>query len=254
MTVSDTGVKPQQAKSEISKCLILGMVGIVIIGLVLLGNWQLRRLDWKLELIERVEARAFARPVTAPTVSAWSEITRKKDEYRRVVIHGHFLHEQETLVWALTERGNGYWVLTPLLTPSGETVLINRGYVPVADADPTQRSAGQIEGEVSIKGLLRSSEPEGAPLRENDPVMELWYSRDVVAIAQARELVGVAPYFVDADKTDNPGGLPIGGMTRLDYRNVHLVYAMTWYGMALLLFGMTFRVIWLSCKESSTDI
>ena len=223
--------------------LILGAIVIAILGLILLGNWQFRRLDWKLALIERVEGRAFASPIAAPTAAAWSGINRETEEYRRVVINGRFLHQRETLVWALTERGNGYWVLTPLLTPAGETVLINRGYVPVAAAKPAQRGAGLIDGEVSVTGLLRISEPGGIPLRDNDPAAERWYSRDVGAIARARKLTNAVPYFIDADDTANPGGLPIGGLTRLSYRNTYLVYALTWYGLALLLAALTLRVI-----------
>ncbi len=217
-------------------------------SLVLLGNWQLRRLDWKLSLIERVKNRAYASVVAAPTAAVWPSLTRKTDEYRRVLVQGRFLHQRETLVWAMTEHGNGYWVLTPLLTPAGETVLINRGYVPVAAANPAQRKLGQIKGEISISGYLRISEPGGIPLRDNDPAADRWYSRDVDAIKRARELTNVAPYFIDSDNTSNPGGLPIGGLTRLSYRNAHFVYALTWYGLALLLTSMTLRVIWLESK------
>ena len=121
MCASDHGGKPLVSESELQKWLILGAIGITILSLIMLGNWQLKRLDWKLALIERVDSRAFATPVAAPSVSAWSGITREKDEYRHVVIYGRFLHERETLVWAVTEYGNGYWVLTPLLAPAGET-------------------------------------------------------------------------------------------------------------------------------------
>lgn len=232
---------------------MLGAIGITILGLVLFGNWQLKRLEWKLALIERVESRALAAPVVAPTAAAWPGITRETGEYRRVVILGRYLHERETLVLALTERGSGYWVLTPLLTSAGETVLVNRGYIPVAAANPAQRRAGQIDREVSITGLLRISEPGGILLRENDPGAERWYSRDVAAIARARKLANTAPYFIDADGTANPGGLPIGGLTRLSFRNAHLVYALTWYGLALLLAGMTLRVIWLERSGRARD-
>ena len=253
MTTSNRNGKPPLSESRLSNLLILGAIGIAILGLILLGNWQLRRLDWKLALIERVESRALAKPVAAPTATAWSSITRETDEYRHVIIHGRFLHERETLVWALTERGNGYWVLTPLLTTAGETVLINRGYVPIAATNPAQRGTKPIEGEVLVTGLLRISEPSGIPLRDNDPAAERWYSRDVDAIVRARNLTNVAPYFIDLDGTANPSGLPIGGLTRLSFRNAHLVYALTWYGLALLLAALTLRVIWLERKGQARD-
>ncbi|PCJ84692.1 MAG: hypothetical protein COA54_13020 [Thiotrichaceae bacterium] len=245
MTTSDTYVKSPREKSCLINTLILTVIAVVISGLVLLGNWQLSRLDWKLALIDRIESRVFATPVAAPTMDNWSGISQESDEYRHVYIHGYFQHERETLVWALTEYGNGYWVLTPIKTTTGETVLINRGYVSVENADSVLRSAGQIEGEVLVTGLLRINEPDGIALRKNDPLAEHWYSRDVNAIAQARQLNNVAPYFIDADNSVNPGGLPIGGLTRIEFRNVHFIYAVTWYGMALILAVMTLRVVWL---------
>ena len=228
--------------------LLLALIAAVVVGLVSLGNWQLRRLDWKLDLIERIETRVGAAPVTAPPRAEWDRIDRRRHEYLRVAISGRFLHDRETLVQALTERGGGYWVLTPLRTPVGEVVLVNRGFVPTEALD-RWRQAERPAGEQRVTGLLRLSEPGGIPLRRNDPVAGRWYSRDVDAIARARGLdrvapEWVAPYFIDADAAPNPGGLPVGGMTRLNFRNAHLVYALTWYGLALLLVAMTAYAIY----------
>ena len=40
------------------------------------------------------------------------------------------------------------------------------------------------------------------------------------------------PIFIDADATANPGGLPVGGLTVIAFRNSHLVYALTWFALA----------------------
>jgi surfeit locus 1 family protein len=95
---------------------------------------------------------------------------------------------------------------------------------------------GQPRGPVLVTGLLRIGEPHGGFLRRNDPKDGRWYSRDVAAIAAARGLSPrlTAPYFIDADATPNPGGLPVGGLTVIAFPNSHLVYALTWYGLALL--------------------
>ena len=59
------------------------------------------------------------------------------------------------------------------------------------------------------------------------------------AIARARGLADVAPYFIDADAASDPGAWPRGGLTVIRFPNSHLVYALTWFGMALLsLVGM----------------
>src|SRR3546814_6228890 len=76
--------------------------------------------------------------------------------------------------------------------------------------DPATRSAARSAATVRVTGLLRMSEPGGAFLHHNDPDNGRWYSRDVAAIAAAQGLAGtkVAPYFIDADATPNPGGWP----------------------------------------------
>ncbi len=45
----------------------------------------------------------------------------------------------------------------------------------------------------------------------------------------------VYPFFVDADATPNPGGLPVGGVTLINLPNNHFQYAVTWYGLAFAL-------------------
>ncbi len=128
-------------------------------------------------------------------------------------------------------------MVTPLRREDGSLVLVNRGFVPGSRKDPATRQEGQVSGPVEVVGLLRLTEPGGAFLRANDPGRDRWYSRDVAAIAAAKGLPDTAPYFVDADAAPNPGGLPIGGLTVVAFPNNHLVYAITWYGLALMLAG-----------------
>ncbi|MFT3966952.1 MAG: SURF1 family cytochrome oxidase biogenesis protein, partial [Sphingobium sp.] len=83
------------------------------------------------------------------------------------------------------------------------------------------------------------TEPGGGFLRANDPAGDNWYSRDVAAIAAKRGLARVAPYFIDADASLNGDGRPVGGLTVIRFSDNHMVYALTWFGMALLcLYGL----------------
>lgn len=225
------------------------LAGLAVTGMFLaLGTWQVERRIWKLDLIARVDARIHAEPVPAPGPEEWPGLTAASAEYRRVRLTGRFLHDRATLVQALTERGAGFWVLVPLITDRGFTVLVNRGFVPGEARTRAARAAGEPEGAVTVTGLLRLSEPGGGFLRANDPGAERWFSRDVAAIASARGLDrggeqggeqegAVAPYFVDADAAPNPGGLPVGGLTVVAFPNTHLVYALTWYALALMSAG-----------------
>ena len=206
-------------------------------GLVALGNWQLERRVWKLDLIARVEQRVHAAPVAVPGPEQWPQVSAQRDEYRRVRLAGTFLHDRETLVQAATDLGDGYWVLTPLKTADGPVVLINRGFVPPERRDRAGR--GAPGGALTVIGLLRLTEPGGAFLRRNDPANDRWYSRDVSAIAAARGLAGCAPFFIDAEaappsQASDSQVVPIGGLTVTAFRNNHLVYAVTWYTLALM--------------------
>ena len=212
----------------------MGAMLLLVVVFAGLGSWQVQRLFWKLDLIARVDARVQANAVPAPSRVEWEAVGAEKDEYRHVTVTGDFEHSKTVLVQAVTERGAGFWVLTPMRRQDGSTVLINRGFVPADRRDASDRAQGNIAGAVEVTGLLRMSEPGGAFLRSNDPANDRWFSRDVAAIAASKGLADVAPYFVDADATPVPGGLPIGGLTIVRFRNSHLVYALTWYGLAMM--------------------
>lgn len=220
------------------RLLLLGLCGALALLFAGLGIWQVERLQWKLDLMERVEARVKASPERVGYFRNLERLAPRDLEYRKVTVSGRFDHERETLVEALTERGPGFWVLTPLIGAGG-TMIVNRGFVPPDRRAPGSRSAGQVQGPIEVTGLLRLSEPEGRFLRANRPADERWYSRDVAAIARARDLGDVPALFLDADATANPGGYPMGGLTVVRFRNTHLVYALTWFALAgLSLWGV----------------
>jgi len=197
-----------------------------------LGVWQIERRAWKLALIAAVEERVHAPPRQAPSPHTWRTMDPRRDAYRHVTIRGRFLNDRETLVQALTEDGAGFWVMTPLRSDAGFVVLINRGFVPPERAAPATRR--QVSGVTGVTGLLRTSEPGGSMLRSNQPTQGRWFSRDVAAIAHARGLQGAAPYFIDADAAPDRTAWPRGGMTVLAFPNNHLIYSITWFGLAAL--------------------
>ena len=203
------------------------LCALLAVAFVALGLWQLERRGWKRDLIARVESRMRAPPRPLPHRGSWNGDLA----YTRVFVTGELLHEKETLVQAATVLGAGWWVLTPLRTETG-IVLVNRGFVPPERRTPASRQSGQVQGRVTLTGLIRASEPGGAFLRSNDARADRWYSRDVSGIARARSLGPVAPFFVDADAAGVPGGYPIGGMTRIVFRDNHLAYALTWLVLA----------------------
>ncbi|SDH95028.1 SURF1 family protein [Variovorax sp. OV700] len=224
------------ARAALAVCAALAFAGFFA-----LGTWQVERRAWKLDLIARVEQRVHAAPADAPGRERWPQVNAADDEYRRVRLAGTFLHDKETLVQASTRLGAGFWVLTPLRAADGSIVLVNRGFVPPDAQGRSARAATEPQGETTVTGLLRITEPHGGFLRKNEPAAQRWFSRDVQAIAAAHGLGNVAPYFVDSDAAPSSSSAapawPAGGLTVIAFPNSHLVYAITWYGLALMVLG-----------------
>ncbi len=209
-----------------------------------LGTWQLERLAWKNGLVAQVEQRTAAAPRPAPGPRDWPALDREQDEYQPVTATGRFDHSRETLIYTVLSdgkgpfKGPGFSVITPLMRPDGSAILINRGFVPEDRRDPVTRAEGQVQGDVTVTGLLRLAEEPSWFVPANDPARNAWYRRDPLEIGAARGLKKVAPFVIDANATPNPGGLPQGGETRLAFPNKHLEYALTWYGLAATLVGV----------------
>jgi surfeit locus 1 family protein len=197
-----------------------------------LGFWQVERLFWKTELIAQRQAAVAAAPIAIPR---GLEEARGL-EFRHVTDEGVLLHDKEIFLGATSEGGGqGYQVLTPLLEPSGRVVFVNRGFIPGELKDPAKRAAGQITGRVRTQGLLRLP-PDGKPawfLPDNRPDLNYWFWVDIPGMSAEDKLDRVAPFYIDADATPNPGGWPKGGVTRLSLPNNHLQYAITWFSLAV---------------------
>ena len=215
----------------------------VAAGLVWLGQWQVGRLAWKEALIRTVEERTVAPPVPLPPRADWAALKPDGYEYRRVSATGSFDHAEEVHVYRplISARGAyhglGDIVLAPFHLASGGTVIVNRGFVPNERLDPTTRPAGQVAGPVTITGLMRAPQERNGFTPADDTARNQWFTADPAAVATFYGIGDAAPFVVDEDAGQAPGGLPQGGETVLDFPNSHLQYALTWFGLALALLG-----------------
>ena len=208
---------------------------------------------WKEGLIAQIEARARGEAGTIMPEESWSAWQADNDQFRRVSVTGRFLHEHEAPVHGLApaERGapaQGFYLFTPLRLASGAIVMVNRGFVPTELRDPARRPDSQPAGEVTVNGLVRAPEERTWFTPDDVPGQNRWFTRDPAAIASARNLDRVAPFYIEADATPNPGGWPRGGQNRLNLPNNHLQYALTWYGIALTLIGVFGAFAWRRLK------
>ncbi|KAM9735095.1 surfeit locus protein 1 [Menidia menidia] len=206
-----------------------------------LGTWQVKRRQWKMELIDDMRRLTTAEPIPLPLDP--HELNQL--EYRRVKVRGHYDHSQELYILprsrvdpekeareagGLSSSGEtGANVITPFYCSDlGITILVNRGYVPRQKIRPETRIKGQVEGDVDVVGVVRLTEVRKPFVPNNDPEKNRWHFRDLEAMSQ---VTGATPVFIDADLGSTIPGGPVGGQTRITLRNEHMQYIMTWYGL-----------------------
>ncbi len=229
---------------------------VVLVGL---GNWQMDRLYWKQSLLNRIEVRTSQQPTDIPVREQWSGLDLNALEYTPVNASGRFDHSREFHVFTSLSRpvagrfkGPGYLVFTLFEMDQGGSVLVNRGFVPARLKDPDIRPAGQVADKRQITGLMRRPEVQDLFVPENDVDGNVWYFRDLNAMAALLGRNDVAPFFLDERANDIAGGLPQAGETRLVFKNTHLQYAVTWYGLALCLIGV-YMAYHISANRKASD-
>ena len=210
-----------------------------------LGVWQMERRAWKRDILDRITTNQAAAPLTLDELLKGDPL---RLEYGRVRISGSFLHDKEFYLAARSLKDKvGMQVVTPLRTEDGPIVLFDRGWIPSERKEPAKRAEGQLAGKVDLVGIVRRSQIKRQFAPDNDPARNFWFHVDVPVM---RQMAGGAAdpvldsFFLEADATANPGGIPVGGQTRLEIPNDHLQYAITWFLIALAGAGVYLAYHW----------
>ena len=209
-----------------------------------LGNWQLQRLAWKEQLIADVNARVASPSIPAPGPQDWPHVARQSHVYTPVTLTGTYDHSREIHVWFALNNpqggaygGPGYLILSRFTTTAGWDVIVNRGFVPDSLKKSANRPDTLVTGQQSLTGLMRFDEPKNWNSPAADKQKNVWIVRQVDEMAAFLDLdvAQTAPYWIDLTRGQGIGGLPQGGETRITFTNTHLQYALTWYGLAMVL-------------------
>ncbi|XP_065575790.1 surfeit locus protein 1-like [Artemia franciscana] len=229
----------------------IGLLTIPV-GTFLLGSWQVRRRQWKLNLMEELEERQNSPPVNLPENKEEIEAL----EYSRVKTRGRFIYDKEVLIGPrpLIESGDvssggglistgqsGYYVVTPFeVSGKNMTILVNRGWIPhkARKFGITKEPIPGPEGEIELEGVVRRTEPPTAFTPASTPEKGIWHSRDVESMSN---ILKTDPIFVDATSKMVYTNGPIPGQTRVALRNDHLSYLITWYTLSGITGYMWFR-------------
>jgi surfeit locus 1 family protein len=231
--------RPRRRLRTLVGLLVPAVIALAV--LIALGTWQLQRKIWKEALITTLNERLAEPPEPLPAPATWATLDRDNAEYRRVAFTATFDDGKEALVYAAASAfrpdvsGPGDWVFTPAHLADGRVVMVNRGFVPTNLANPGARPGGRLGGPVAITGVLRWPDVGSWFTPHDEPAHNLWFLRDPAAIAAAKGLRDVAPFYVEQETPMPPGGYPQPGKLEVRLRNEHLQYVVTWYGLALVL-------------------
>jgi surfeit locus 1 family protein len=213
---------------------------LLFAALIALGTWQLQRKAGKEGLIAALDQRSAAAAVPLPSSSTWRTLDPAHDEYRRVIFNAKFENGGDALVYASASAfrpdvsGFGVWVFTPAKLTDGSVVVVNRGFVP-SDTNwkPTVAPSPPPSGDVTITGAMRW--PERRSWFTPQDNADVLFVRDPAAIAAAKGLGAVAPFYIEQESPVPPSGWPRPGKLVPSLPNNHLQYVVTWYGLALVL-------------------
>lgn len=210
-----------------------------------LGVWQLRRLEWKLDLIEKREKILTLPPLKLDPSLSMDDM--ENDDYlvRTHITNGKYIHSGEIIVKPRTLDGkNGAHVITPFETTDGRRILVNRGWVPADKMEPQTRMEGQIEEVHEIQGILRKRNPKPSYFTpDNDVKRNQWYWMNVNEMAEACETEPILIELIGSRKLTNRFSLPIAGATLLPLNNPHMNYALTWFSLSAAMTVMSVVII-----------
>ena len=216
--------------------LIFGLAGLGV--LLSLGIWQVQRLGWKQGVLAEIESRISAEPVGLP-----DKVSLETDKYLPVTVSGEMESGEIHVLVSVKQVGAGYRIIQPFSTDD-RTILVDRGFVPT-----TAKQADRLTGPMEITGNLHWPDEIDSYTPEPDIDDNIWFARDVPALAEA---LGAEPVLLIARSATDPGITPLPVDTA-GIPNDHLQYAITWFGLALVWAAMTGYFLWRSRAPSESD-
>ena len=203
------------------------MTAAMLAVLLALGTWQIERLHWKEALLAQI-----ARAEAAPAV----ELPANPEPYSKVQVTGQ-LRDDLAATYGADVRDTptgtqlGTQLIVPLERADGETILVDRGWVP----ELRPRPIAKPEGDVTVEGYIRPGDRQGMFSAPDNPATRQFYTLDPASIGAALGLPHVAPYVLVVIGRAPPERYPDPARHLPRPPNNHLSYAITWFGLAFAL-------------------
>ncbi|AXI80035.1 SURF1 family cytochrome oxidase biogenesis protein [Peterkaempfera bronchialis] len=204
--------------------------------MIRLGFWQLHRHEARVARNTLIADNLAAKPVpigslTSPGFQVPGDLT-----WRTVSASGHYDPAHEFVVRQRTDSGGdriGYFVITPLVTDDGDTVLVNRGWVDSGDdATAYPKVPAAPSGEVTVTGRLRADETSrSSGIRERGGLPDRQYML-INSGQQADRLSGpVLGGYIELASTAPEPRVHAQQLPQPDHSDIgpHMAYAVQWW-------------------------
>lgn len=222
--------------------LVTAVAMAILVGL---GVWQVQRLHWKEGLLARVHMLQTAPP--RPLASVLPQLDAGVDvDFTRVTADCPDIETSAFLkLWAVPDARSGFRIITACRLPGapGKAILVDRGFILQDDAAKLAPGQGRRLSQ-TIAGVLRRGDKANFATPPNQPAQNLWYSRDVPAMARALGFSAAEPVFLMLESPAPVGVGPTPAPLPAEIPNNHLQYAVTWFGLAAALAGVYLASLW----------
>lgn len=215
----------------------LGYLAVTVVFAIvcsLLGVWQWNRREEAVAAIERIENNYDAAPVSLAEALPNRDAFPVDDEWQPVAVSGEYLVDEQLLVRARPRAGQpGFEVIVPLLTDTGDIVVVNRGWLPVgSEQDSPDVVPAAPTGPISVIGRIRPGEPtitgRGAPDGQIATI-----HLPTIAAALGDDVVEGAYLQLDTE-TPAAAERPQAALRPVIDEGPHLSYTFQWYLFAIL--------------------
>ncbi|MDB2515332.1 SURF1 family protein [Candidatus Pelagibacter bacterium] len=188
---------------------------------IALGSWQLVRLDWKNELLNKIDVSLKKEPVDL--------MTNVPEDYLRIKTSGIIDFNKQIYLYSLNEKGApGFNVVNPIII-NNENFLLNRGWIPFEKKNDKEID---IFDHKIILGTLRKQTQASKFKPANDVKDNYWFTLDRSDIFSFTNK-NFSPFII---YLNNNLELPKPKVITVNIPNSHKKYAITWFSLALSIF------------------
>lgn len=239
---------------------ILGhiLVVVTVVSFVAAGFWQLDRLASRRAYNALVSERGEGPPQDLTELLAAVGEDGDALAYHMATVTGRYRTDREVVVTGRSLDGQpGMHVLTPLVTDTDRTVIVDRGWVPYeVQPDPPVATALPPEGEVTVTGMLFPDEPGARSGPQGAGSGDIDYVTQVdLGLLATPDLPPLAPvYLAMAEQQPaQSGALPRTVEPPPLDDGPHLSYAVQWFLFtAIVLVGYPL-LVWRTARERRRD-